>query len=223
MIQNSKHVFKAIFFASLFVICGLANAQIFKIKDSSILASSSIGKFDLLHNEDGFSIVKESEKFFVKECWVDPYLRSISNERLKCFLNFGKIFVNQMDNNEYSLQAKLSMKGGGPITGWFAYLATKTLCYGTAVAAATTAVVTTGGAVAGAVTAAGATVATSGAAAAASVTGAAIAGAGGGAAAATATGGAVAAAGGSIAAVVTAVEGASAAVGAFFCAIPFLP
>jgi len=109
----------------------------------------------------------------------------------------------------------------GPISGAIAYWATKSLCYGTAVAAASTAVVATGG-LAGAATGALVAGATASAGTGATVVAGAITSAGLASDAAMVTMGATAAAGG-ILEVVAAVEGASACAATFFTLIPFLP
>jgi hypothetical protein len=78
-------------------------------------------------------------------------LRDITKPQLKAFLANGYLTINQMEDGEYSLRAKGRIVGGGPILGTVAYWVTKSLCYGTAVAAVGATVVATGGAVGGAV------------------------------------------------------------------------
>lgn len=220
MIQKYCFVTKVILSLTL-ISTNLLNAQIFKIKDSSVIASSNLGKVELLHDEDGFHILQDNKYHDVESYWVDPFLRNISNKRLESFLDNGYVTINQMNSGEFFLRANVRGLGGGPISGAIAYWTTKTLCYGTAVAAASTVVVATGG-MAGAVTGALAAGSTAGASLGATVVGSAIAGAGLGADAALATAGVVTSAGG-IAGAVAAVESASTAAGFFFTMIPFLP
>jgi len=140
------------------------------------------------------------------------------------------IEIIQLDENEYALNLKHRLCGGGPVSGFVAYWVTKVFCYGTAAAALTTATVGTCGA-AGAVAGGAAAAAGAGAAAAiGSGTAATVAGIGG----AMVAGGSAAAAGGAavatgavlasgVSTAVAAVETGSTAVGLFFTAIPFLP
>lgn len=131
------------------------------------------------------------------------------------------IVVNQLADGEYILASKHRLLGGGPISGIIGYWLTKTVCYGTATAAAASIVVATGGA-AGAAAGAAAAGITAGASTGAAVVGGAIAGAGFAAEAAVVTGTAVGAVG-TVSGVIVAVESTSTAVGVFLTALPFLP
>ncbi|MFA5074702.1 MAG: hypothetical protein WC436_01210 [Candidatus Babeliales bacterium] len=172
--------------------------------------------FTKISGEKFENIVKELDSPIVKKLNTEDSLNLIKQLTPNAYL-----FINQMSDGEYCIHAKTRLLGGGPICGFISYWLTKTLCYGTAVAATSTIVVATGGA-AGAAVGAATAAATLGASAGATVVGGAIAGAGLAAEAAVATGTAVTAVGG-ITATVAAVETASTAVGAFFTAIPFLP
>lgn len=109
----------------------------------------------------------------------------------------------------------------GPIAGAIGYWATKTLCYGTGVAALTTVTVATGGTV-GAAVGALTTAAAAGATTSAAIAGGAIAGAGLASEAAIATA-AVASTAGGLAGTVAAIETASTGVWAALTLCPFLP
>lgn len=130
MFQKSKRAFKTILIVCSVVISTFSNAGIVRIKKSCVLTPASIGAIDLLHSEDGFSVVKDGEMSFVEDCWVDSYLKNISYDRLKNFLGFGKIFVNQMDNGEFSIKAKVPVKGGGIFGANAGFFFGKTLVYG---------------------------------------------------------------------------------------------
>ena len=145
MTKQSKRSFLTISLFGLLTIFGCSNAQVVKIKDSAILTSSFVGKVSLLHDESGFSVVKDQKVNSVESRWVDPLLRDISKERLKSFLTFGKIVVNQMDNEEFSLKAKMLVKGGGPILAAIGYFGTKAVAYGTLIGGALGIVGATGG------------------------------------------------------------------------------
>lgn len=87
------------------------------------------------------------------------------------------ILVNVLSDGEITLKLRHRLDGGGPIVAAIGYWFVKTACYGTAVAAAGTAVVATGGA-AGAVIGGTLAGATAGASVGATVIGGAIAGGG---------------------------------------------
>ena len=221
MILKCNRTLKTVLFTSLFIGHGLVSASTLEIPQSSVSAPSSLGEIRLFHDDQGFHVEQKDEITFVENCWVDPILQDASNEDLEEYLTSGRIFVSQMDSGEFSLRTKLCLKGSGPIAGMIAYWATKTLCYGTAVAGAAGAVVATGGA-AGAAAGAMAAASTAGASTAAVVVGGAIAGGGLATEAAMATTAVVTSAGG-LAAAAAAVETASLGALGFFTAIPFLP
>lgn len=101
------------------------------IKSPSLFVPERLGSLELYHNDKGFSIYHDNKKHDVKKYHVDPMLRNINKKQLKGFLKHGYLFVNQMDDGEYSLKAKGRVNGGGPILGMAAYWITKCLCYGT--------------------------------------------------------------------------------------------
>jgi len=215
------------------------------IEPFSVRVPERLGELDLYHSKKGFYVRQDDTKHIIKKCFTDPILRDVTKTQLKSFLTAGYLTINQMDSGEYSVRAKMRLNGGGPILGTIAYWVTKSLCYGTAVAAVGTVTVATGGALGAAVggaaavggtvvtgtaittTAIGTTagVITGGAVTATAVTtgagvvGGAIAGAGLGGQAALVTAGAVTSAGG-IAGTIAAVEGLSVAVGTFFGMLP---
>jgi len=126
-----------------------------------------------------------------------------------------------MVDDQMSLKYNTRLVGGGPVSGYIAYVTTKAICYGTAVAGFGAATVATGG-ISGAATGAATAVITAQASAGASVAAGAIAGAGLSTEAALLTLGVVTECG-SVASMVAFVEGLSGGVGAFFTSIPFLP
>ena len=193
----------------------------------------------LIRDENGFRLSDGKQEQVVQSHFVDPLLKRMSPEQLKIFVEQGnRIRAIRLSNGEHRLQAMVPGLGGGPVSGLVAYWVTKSLCYGTAAAAATTAVVATGGTAVAFATGAAATVA-AGAVAAGAGTAVAVAGVTAEVAAGVVAGGLVATTGmvggaamattavvtsaGSVAAAVAAVETASLSVGAFFAALPFLP
>lgn len=182
---------------------------------------------------DRFTVGHVGRVFFAtdstgRRSWIrpenlSPELRGMDAEGLAKCLNVGRLTLSQ-SGDAFALRWDARICGGGPISGLIAYWATKAVCYGTATAAVTGAIVATGGAAAGAAAslAGGALGTASGVAAGAG----AVAGAIGASAAATAAATEITAAtvgGAGLAATVAAVESASLGVGAFFTAIPFLP
>lgn len=185
-------------------------------------AVSSANDLKLYTNQRDFYVEDENAAYRVEKHNMNPLLRAIAQHKaLEKFVGDGYIRINKDEGGKYALLAKVRGNGGGPISGAIAYWATKTLCYGTAAAAATTAVVATGGA-AGALTGALVAGTTAGATTGATVVAGAIVGAGYASEAATLTAAVVTSSGG-IAGTIAAVETGSLAAAAFFTAIPFLP
>lgn len=196
----------------------------YDIPENTVMVPYNSGRISVQYDDHVFSILKDGKKHRVENYDLDEQLRSlIQGEKLVDFLEggHGYLTVKSYDDGSFGLKINCRLHGGGPISGSIAYWATKTFCYGTAVAAVGTAVVATGG-VAGAVTGAAAAAVTSGASTAAGITAGAIAGAGLAGDAALATTAVVSSAGG-IGGAVAAVESGAIAAGALFTAIPFLP
>jgi len=182
---------------------------------------SHFGKLKVVYRGCEFYVVDESEKnCLISRADLSEELRGLPLARLLEYLKVGYLALNQI-GNDFGLKLHIRGLGGGPLAGLAAYWITKTVCYGTAVAAAGTIVVSTGGA-AGGISGAIVAASTSGATVAVATVGGAIAGAGLAGEAAIATAAAVNAAG-SIPATIALVESASLSVGGFFAAIPFLP
>ncbi len=223
------------------------NAHKMYIQPFSVKVPERLGNIDLYHGRKGFYVRQDDKKQAIKKYFTDPILRDMTKTQLRAFLTNGYLTLNQMDDGEYSLKAKGRLIGGGPILGVIAYWVTKSLCYGTAIAATTTIAVGTAGTgvalvTGGAAVIAGGTVATAGLATATAIgttagviTGGAVtagtvattagivaggcATAGLGTQAALVTVGVVTSAGG-IAATIAGVETASVAVGTFFGMLP---
>lgn len=196
---------------------------------------SELQKLGFYHDKNGFHIVQDNQVIDIPVYQIDKPIRNINQRQLKAFLDKGYLSISQTDNNEFVVRANVRGLGGGPIAAGIAYCITKSLCYGTAAAAATAAIATTGGAAAAALGAGAATGATAttiglaGSTATAVVTGGASVGASvvagavpvlGLTAAATESTIAVVATAGGFAGAVAAVESASLGVSAFFMALP---
>ena len=204
MLQQHLSKIRIISFIGLLVFANSLISNPTEIKE--IFAPSHLGKIKLLHDEDGFHVSQNGIRHEVKKVWMDPVLRNITSSTLKKFLASGYIQINKMSNDEFTLNAKGRILGGGPILATIVYGATKALGYGTAAAAIGGITVATGG-IAGPIIGGAVSVATSAVAAStgATIVAGAIAGAGGTATAAMATTSVVAAAGG-VAGAVTFIE-----------------
>lgn len=121
------------------------------IPSSSVFAHHSLGELSLLYDNESFAVIKNKEVYKVDKCWVDKSLQNVSAQKVKTFLKHGYICVNQLDSGEFVLRTKVRGIGGGPVCAYWVYMTTKAICYGTATAAVTTALVATGGTAAGAI------------------------------------------------------------------------
>ncbi len=126
------------------------NESLLNIDRSSLMVPERLGKLSLVHDEEGFHIVKGDEVHPIKKYWVDKKIRNMKREQLSAFLAGGYLAVSQFNDGDYKIEAKTRGLGGGPVLGWILYTVTKGTCYGTAAAAIGGAVVATGGALAGA-------------------------------------------------------------------------
>ena len=168
-----------------------------------------LGSLSVIKKDRGFSVLKDGQEHKVAYYNTDEMLNKMNTKQLAAFLanNGGRIDVNQLSDDEYTLKAKVHGKGGGPLTACVFYWGTKAVAYGGLAVGAVTAgylgggVLIAGGALiggeAGAIVVAGTEVA-----------------------AEVGIKAAVAAAG---PAVVAGIETGAAAAGAFGLAIPFLP
>ncbi len=205
----------------------LKSSDYLKIDASSLRAAHSLGKITLFHNDKkGFYVSQDDDTVHkIKNCWMDAPLRNVSNKQLKSFQENGYFILNQMSDGEFSLRAHARGLGSGPITGMILYWTTKSLCYGAALAGATTLTVGTGGLAPAVASAAGSVAITATASSAVVGAIAPVAAAAMGPIAAEAAIGTVAvvANAGGIAGAVAAVESASMGAFALGTAIPFLP
>src|SRR3990172_5106583 len=123
----------------------ISNTNKVQIKPQSFFAPERLGIVTLYHCKNGFCVHKDDKKHVIKKYFTDPMVRDITKEQLKSFVKNGYFVLNQMNDREFSLKAKGRVVGGGPMFGAFMYWATKSVCYGTAVAAVGTVAVGTAG------------------------------------------------------------------------------
>ncbi len=77
-----------------------------KIKQSSLMASQSLGNIEVFHDQGGFHVMQNDEQYDVKNYFVDPLLRKADKKTLKKFQKVGYLSVKQMSDGEFSLTAK---------------------------------------------------------------------------------------------------------------------
>jgi hypothetical protein len=114
----------------LLVSSSIFSMQEIVIKQTSVFVPQKLGSVDVCYNKKGFSLIKDGKKHEVKKYFTDKKLHGITKEQLNAFLENGYLSVNQMNDGEYSIQAKGRINGGGPILASIAYWATKATCYG---------------------------------------------------------------------------------------------
>ena len=125
--------------------------KVIVLKEKSVFAPGIMGNVEVIHDHNGFSVVKNGKIFPVKRQWIEKQLRSLSPEQIKQFQNAqGYFLVNQLDNGDFTLKSSMRGIGGGPASAWWAYNITKGLCYGAAATAVSATVISTGGAILGA-------------------------------------------------------------------------
>lgn len=216
---------KAAFITSttLLLSIGCGASEVARIRSKHIIASHELGRVTLRHDGSLFTVQRGKESHKVASYDTDQVLRQLNKINLARYLQNGRIRVSKLSDGSFILRSHIDGLGAGPLSGQIAYWVTKSLCYGTAAAAAGTAVAATGGA-AGVVTSLAVTHATAGVSAGAGYVAAAIAGSGSQVLLDAAVGITIGAgSGGSIATTMGLIEGAAIGAGAFFTAIPFLP
>jgi len=117
----------------------------------SIYAPQGLEKVKLFHDKKGFHVFHNNEMNFIQPCFINENIRNITSKQLNALQKIGYFHINQAGRRDFSLQFNERVRGGGPYFGGFMYWLTKSVCYGGIAAAAGTAVVATGGAIAGAV------------------------------------------------------------------------
>jgi hypothetical protein len=200
-------------------------------KPTTVLAKhlyANTQKDTVTHDKQGFSVNGQR----VSEADVSKDLRGISSGALrKLFAKDKTALQVSRIGNDYRIEGRNRLNGGGPISGWVAYWVAKSIGYGCVAGAATAAVATvvvTAPVAVGAVASTATGLALGSAIPATATAGASLVAAGVATNAALASGTVVvaaelattaAAAGG----VVGAIETTSAGIGLFFAGLPFLP
>lgn len=115
----------------------------------NLFIPSKLGDVRVIYKGREFFVVNlNGAESFIQKANLSCELRGISPETLQKILNFGYLSLNKQES-DYTLRFDGKIYGGGPVCGFIGYWGTKAICYGGAIAAATTVVVGTGGAIAG--------------------------------------------------------------------------
>lgn len=198
----------------------IPNIQAMELIESSNVSSKDQALKLYTNHKDMFD-EDENAAYRVERSSMNKELRDIlAHNALTKFKEAGYIRVNKDNTGKYALAAHVRGLGGGPVLASIFYWGTKAVCYGTALAGATTVVVATGG-VAGGVTGGAVALIGSGASAGTGVVAGVITGAGFATEASLATASIVTSSGGIVGAVAT-VESAAGFMGAIGLAIPWL-
>ncbi len=116
------------------------------IQSSSFSAPIGLGKIELFHSENGFQVEHQGKTHQVQQVFTDKLVRKATTLDIKDFQRSGKayFYIKQMGNGQFSLDVLDRAPGSGPALGFFAYCATKVVCYSVMTAAAVAAVYTGG-------------------------------------------------------------------------------
>lgn len=95
-----------------------------------VFAPKALGKVELLHGPEGFSVWKDKKNYAIERYFTDSLVRNMTKRELYSFSKNGYFSINQMEDGNFSLQAQTRVKGGGPVCGYYAYHATRILCWG---------------------------------------------------------------------------------------------
>ena len=123
------------------IACSLVSGYSKADELSDVKMPSTMQNARLFHSENGFTVVQDGNEKDIQPCFVSPELRKISPELLGKFIaadNYLKLSeLKRTDGSvDYKLNASNRLRGGGPVAGFIGYWGTKTICYGTMLAAA---------------------------------------------------------------------------------------
>lgn len=77
-----------------------------------VVTHPGIGPCDFSYDGEDFFIHKDGDVSCVQRCFVDKHLRKIDSDKLLQFLVGGYLYVNQLDNGEFTITAKGRLNGG---------------------------------------------------------------------------------------------------------------
>lgn len=82
-------------------------------EQSLVVSHPGIGTCDFIYEGGEFYVIHDDKTSKVQRCFVDKTLRGISSEKLMQFLVGGYLYINQLDNGEFTIIAKGRLNGGG--------------------------------------------------------------------------------------------------------------
>jgi hypothetical protein len=118
---------KIMIFKKIVVLClslaigNLSYANKFEVPVSSLSVPNHLAITALMYSKEGFRVVQNNASKEVAAHNVDKTIRSVSSEQLEAFVKGGYISVNQLENGEFTLSAKVRGPGGGLATGVVVY------------------------------------------------------------------------------------------------------
>ena len=80
---------------------------------SLVVSHPGIGPCDFMYDGTTFSVIQDDQAYEVQPAFLDKKLRGISSHKLLAFLDQGGyLYVNQLDNGEFTITAQGRLKGG---------------------------------------------------------------------------------------------------------------
>lgn len=85
-----------------------------RLEGNSVFIPQRLGQVELYHDDNGFSIHKDSKLFPIPSCFIDKELRGISKKDLaRLIATNAYLAINEIGQNEYSLKLNRRLLGGG--------------------------------------------------------------------------------------------------------------
>ncbi len=122
---------RQLFFLSLsllFISCSYAH-QTLVMSPGAFQAPRDLRVQSVLHDEDGFHILRDNIVHPVQRHDVDAKIRNMRQDQLSAFLKSGYLKVNKLSDGSYKIGAHVRGLGGGPVCAWLAYWTTKATAY----------------------------------------------------------------------------------------------
>lgn len=113
-------------------------SSIFKVPRESVFIPNKIGAAEVLFEDGKFQVYKEYKLSTVNKYDIKGIPSDINQEQLEHFLNNGFYLSLNKIGDDFSIEAKGRVLGGGPILGAIGYFVVKGVGYTIAAAAAIT-------------------------------------------------------------------------------------
>ena len=108
----------------------IASSDGIAIPQENLFVPAKLGKIHITYKDSEFYLTKDnSQKFQIQRWNLSKELRGIKEEELRRFLTAGYFSISQLDDESYTLAAKLRLRGGGPILGTIGYWTVKSVGY----------------------------------------------------------------------------------------------